>query len=192
MTHIERLCVVAALCASACGPHHVNLKAPTADAAPEERMKAYEQLAPTSVRVTRFISKYGSSESVDSLRLSDGRRVYYAEDLLPVVHPSSQAAADILEIEDHAAKARYTLLGGIAATVVGSVLMVVDLSHQRRGVPFYGGAVLGLGGVIAIPISSFFGAQASHARNSAFLNYDEGLRQRLDLCRGDEEVGPCH
>ena len=191
MPHIERLCVMAALCITACGPRHVILKAPSADAPAEERMKAYEELAPSSVRVTRFISKYGTSESVDSLRLADGRRVYYPEDLLPVVHPSSDAAGNILEIDDHARKARYTFWGGFAAIIAGSALMIVDLSNQKRGVPFYGGAALGLGGVIAIPVSSFFSAQASQARSSAFLNYDDGLRRRLDLCRNDEEVAPC-
>ncbi|MFZ5893065.1 MAG: hypothetical protein ACOY0T_18540 [Myxococcota bacterium] len=184
--------IAVALCASGCA-RHVTLKAPDSSAAPEVRMKAYEELAPDSLRVATYISKYGSSTSVDSLRLNDGRRVYHAEDLVPVIDPRSKAAADIVEMEEEASKARYTFWGGMAAVVAGSVLMIADLAgSEKRGVPFYAGAGLGIGGVIAIPISSMFGRQANEARGNAFLHYDEGLRQRLDLCRDDEEVTPCH
>ncbi|MGC4087016.1 MAG: hypothetical protein QM756_03765 [Polyangiaceae bacterium] len=190
------VCLAFALGASGC-TRHVNLNAPSANAAPEERLVAYGELHPTSLRIrTTTYSKPGfshTSSMTDSLKLADGRRVYDVTDLYPVLDPKSQAVQDIREAEQEGAKARYTFWGGFAALIGGAVLMGVDLaSSSKRGVPFYAGAGLGIGGIIAFPVSGIFGRQAADARTNAFMNYDEGLRQRLDLCRDDEGVAPCH
>jgi hypothetical protein len=195
MRTIRSSCLVLALCASSCA-RHVTLKAPTADAAPEDRLKAYEALAPSSLRIIKWVGNGSAARggtSTDSLALADGRRVYHVDDLLPVVDPKSQTVADIAAADEAGRKASYTFLGGVVAMVAGAVLMGVDLaSSSKRGVPFYAGAGLGVGGIISIPIANMFGRQAGEARTSAFLHYDEGLRQRLDLCRDEQEVTPCH
>src|SRR5262245_19311480 len=75
---------------------HVELRAPSRDASLEERERSYESLRPLSMHEThttylRNGVPVGASRSTDYLQLQNGRRVYYAEDIQPVVAETSPA-----------------------------------------------------------------------------------------------------
>lgn len=185
-----------ALALAACSPAHVHLEAPPATAEAEVRLAAYEQLKPARLRLTRVtdLRTNSSNEYADSVELNDGTRVKNIPDLLPVVHPQSRTADDIRSMQSKSSTAKWFFYGGLAALGSSLVLMVADMSSngpRNLGAPFYLGAGLGVGGIIAIPIGQYHGRQANEAGIDAVRHYDDGLLRRLDLCNEHGGVTPC-
>jgi len=178
------------------GPH-VSLSAPGADAPLDDRLAAYQKLAPERTTTVHVLNRGDSSEIgqyIESVEFHDGTKVVHVEDLAPVVAPESRTAKQIERAQSSASAGKWMMAGGIAGLFGGFALIVADLASngmQRRGVPFYLGAGIGIGGLVTIPFSIGQFGDAYQARTSALKHYDEGLRQRLDLCREGEEVGPC-
>jgi hypothetical protein len=114
--------------------------------------------------------------------------VRHADDLLPVLDDTSAAARSARRSADARTKKHGWLAVGIAATLVGTALMLVG-NHEQDDDPDAGGgkfkAGMGiaiLGGTIGV-VASFSYLHTEHAeRNAAFANYDDGLRARLSLC----------
>src|SRR5512141_694928 len=80
---LATVCAVCTACIS-----HANLAPPPVTASGAERLAAYQQLAPRG-----FGSfQNGHANDVGFLVLGDGTRVYFAEDLVPVVPPGSPTA----------------------------------------------------------------------------------------------------
>lgn len=134
----------------------------------------------------------GASREVDYLQLADGRRVYYPEDLLPVVDENS-ASAQAATRSRSARSTSYTLKGvGYGGIVLGAGIMLVPLLQEREPgeqmstTPILlGGAVMILGGVISL-VSGVYSRQASDEASTAFETYDGALRARLDLRDRDD------
>jgi hypothetical protein len=188
--------VALAFAASACSPAHVHLEAPPATAEAEVRLAAYQTLRPARLRLTRVtdLRTNSSNEYADSVELNGGARVKHIADLLPVVHPQSRTADDIRLMQSKSSTAKWFLYGGLAALGSSLVLMVADMSSngpRNLGAPFYLGAGLGIGGIIAIPIGQYHGRQANEAGIDAVKHYDDGLLRRLDLCNEHGGVTPC-
>src|SRR6186713_2681105 len=97
--------IAASCCLCACHAHH-ELTAPDSAASVAARESAYAELRPLSYHEThttymRGFVPVGVDKSVDYLQLADGRRVYYPEDLLPVV-PEGSAAAEAAKSSESA------------------------------------------------------------------------------------------
>jgi len=178
------------------GPH-VTLNAPAADAPVEDRLAAYQNLAPERMTTVHVINARNSAELGqydESIEFHDGTKVVHVEDLSPVVAPESRAAKWIEKSQSSSSKGKWLMAGGIAGLFGGFALIVADLASngiQRRGVPFYLGAGIGIGGLVTIPFSLGQFVESNAARSRALKHYDEGLRLRLDLCRDGQEVLPC-
>jgi len=176
-----------------CAPHF-TLRAPEAGAPPEARLAAYAELAPANVRIVEYTDNYQRTTYADQIELRDGRKIRHIEDLRPVVADDSRAAHDIDRAESQARTANWLYVAGIAGLIAGSVLAVRDLAvngPDHRGTPFYLGCGLGIGGVITLPIAMSFGGRSNEAGISAAKHYDDGLRRRLALCKGEQGVVPC-
>jgi hypothetical protein len=191
------LTLTLAFVASGCGGPHVILKAPEASAPPEERIAAYEKLAPRRMRVRTVTTDQGPITSryseIEYLQLGDKSRVRHVVDLLPAVEPNSPTAESIHESTSNSTTAKWLLYSGLAAIVGGFALTVNDLATNRqgRGAGFYIGAGVGVGGVLALPTSVYFSGKSSQAKQRAMRSYDNDLLQRLDLCAGEEGAVPC-
>jgi hypothetical protein len=176
-----------------CAPH-LTLQAPEAGAPAQARLAAYAELAPANVRIVEYTSNYQRATYADQIELRDGRKIRHIEDLRPVVAEDSRAARDIDRAESAARTANWLYVAALAGLIGGSVLALHDLVENgpdHRGASFYLGCGLGLGGVVTVPIAMTFGARSNEAGIAAAKHYDDGLRRRLALCKGESGVVPC-
>ena len=184
--------IVAAYWLCACHAHQ-ELVAPDSAASVAEREAAYGDLRPlsyheTHITYTRGFVPVGTEKQVDYLQLADGRRVYYPEDILPVVPEGSPAA----EAADSSHSSRTTgvtlqalgFTGMFAGLAISTVpLLLRDPEEDLNLTPVYGGlAVVGLGTILYFVGRSIYGTSHDEAA-TAFETYDSGLRQRLG-CSG--------
>lgn len=173
---------------------HVQLRAPTADASQEEREDSYESLRPVSMHETHVTYlqggvPVGAERQTDYLQLQNGTRVYYPEDLKPVVSENSPAWLAAGESQSARSTANTLLGTGIAAYVGGGTLMLVppltfdasDPNASMNMTPLYIGAGVMLAGVVCHLVSRSFRSTANDEAATAFETYDAGLRERLDL-----------
>ncbi len=171
---------------------HANLAPPPVDASGAERLAIYQQLAPRG---------FGSfqnrrSNDIGFLVLGDGTRVYFPEDLAPVVPPRSPTAIAGERHRGAWARAKHWMaVGGVAlaaAIVVPVVaLATMDDGDRRTGIVIggaAGGFVVGMGSFIAGAVDLI---DANGERASAFLTYDDALRAELRLCVTGLEVYDC-
>ncbi len=195
-------------CAS---PRHVKLEAPSDSASDQERVKAFDKMRAVSQRETHitYTNQYGgvvgASRSVDYLQLNNGERVYYAEDLVPVLHEESAArkAAQRSKDEYDAGKPYSTtgavmMYTGLGVLAVSPLLILgatdsetgdLDLTPMWIGLGV--GTVLSLAGLGVGLVGSSHMAEAARERETAFELYNEGLAQRLDVCVDDDVLVPC-
>lgn len=182
-----------ALCALAtAGCHeHVELRAPTRDAPLQEREESYESLRPVSMHEThttylRNGVAVGASRSTDYLQLENGTRVYYPEDIQPVVSETSPAWLAAGESQSARATANTVSAIGIGGMVVGGGVMLAPIfSHDPEGTinmtPIYIGGAIMIAGAICQLVSTSFRSTANDEAATAFETYDSGLRDRLNL-----------
>jgi hypothetical protein len=183
---------------SAC--FHVELGARPAPRAPiGDRIAAYQRLRPRTVdrEITVTTSKHGTSVTVEStLTLADGTTVTHADDLLPVLDPSSPAArAARASASARANKWMFEIGGGVVA--LGGLLYALG---EPGGDPYEEISDtqmrIGLGAVvvgsIGILIGQFyFRRQEEQLRRSAFFTFDESLRGSLQLCVNGMNLVDC-
>lgn len=211
--------IVLLACGFAACPAHVELQGPRAGASLEDRTKVYEQLRPLSrhesILVTTHNGAVTSASQVPSyLQLNNGARVYYPEDLLPVL-PADSVAARAAE-ESRAARHSANFFRGVGAAV-GAVALVVgvaifagapavpDLSPGWGSAEFdqhwaasraasqqrmLGGGVgiggVGLGLLVGLVGGLLHGRTAADSARTAFETFETGLRDRLGLSTLDD------
>lgn len=182
-----------AIAHAGCAPH-LTLQAPDANAPPEQRLAAYQSLAPAQVRIVHYTSDYSRATFADQIELKDGRQVRHIEDLRPVVADDSRAAREIDRATSLGRTSTWLYAAGLVGMVAGSVLAVHDLAANgpaHRGPSFYLGCGLGIGGLVTLPVALSFGGRSNEAGIAAAKHYDDGLRRRLSLCRDAQGVVPC-
>jgi len=193
---------------------HVVLNAPAKEASLEERAGAYEQLRPLShheaVLVTTQNGFVASATPLPGyLQLNSGARVYYGEDLLPVLPPDSVAAK--AAVESQKATGVRDAFTGVGATIggVGLIAMAVMLAtvptvsdlpipwteaqwdqhtrdltaatSQRTTAIGIGVAGVGLGIIVGLVGGLAEGRTITDSLRTAFETYDAGLRARLGV-----------
>lgn len=179
--------------ATALGCHeHVALNAPSSSAPIEERASAYNRLHPLSMHETHITYLHGgvpvgAARQVDYLQLADGKRVYYPEDLIPVVEPNGPTA-QAAERSESARKTSYTLKGiGAGTIVLGGVIMISPLLQSRDPgesmsmTPIWTGAAVMLAGGLLSLIGGVYSGKAHDEASTAFETYDSSLKANLGL-----------
>jgi hypothetical protein len=161
---------------------HVALSAPQPSAPVAERVQAYDQLP------------VGSYRSVDYLQLANGARVYYPDDLLPIVPPDSPTAKAV----DASVSKRHTATGlgygAIGAFVGGAALAIIPFaaSHGETKSTLLPGIGIALIGGIGLSIAAkVVGASAEDEAATAFETYHDSLVRRLNLCVRADQIGEC-
>lgn len=135
---------------------------------------------------------------IDELVLGNGESVVHADDLLPVVSPTSATARNGERARDARSSKRWSLLGALASIVVGSVL-IVDGVHTdpQTGIATVGSesdlglAVMTIGTIVGAVGYVYFSYDEGRADRAAFATYDDGLRAQLQLCVNGLQVVPC-
>jgi len=198
-----RLALLALMATSACH-EHVQLRAPDQVASLEARVESYGQLRPLSMHQTHTTYlqggvAVGSASRTDYLQLANGKRVYHAEDLLPLVPETSPTAVAAREAASKQATAN-TLIGvGITANVVGAGVMVGGIfSGMGEGnslgsaMPYIitGGVIVIAGSVMNL-VSGSYRRSANDESTTAFTTYDASLRQRLGICLLNDQIIAC-
>jgi hypothetical protein len=190
---------------SAACHEHIELRAPESSAPEPARLRAYQELAPLSYHETQvaYVSGYGfpvgTVKKTDYLQLADGRRVYYAEDILPVVPDDSPAALAANDSSSNRHLSNLLYAGGVAAIVAGAALMVAPfVTHDPASQePFnWTPALVGLGisiggGVGLLSASSIVDNNSQDQAASAFETYEPAVRKKLALCRDGDRVYAC-
>jgi hypothetical protein len=181
---------------------HQELVAPDSSASIEEREAAYEQLKPLSYHEThityvRGFVPVGTEKQVDYLQLADGRRVYYPEDILPVVPEDSSAAAAAQSSESARTTSTTLRALGVGGWVVGGVIAFVpfftprDYDEPINLTPVWAGlAVVGVGSILYL-VGGGFSSTANDEAATAFETYDTGLRERLGICSPTDRSPAC-
>jgi hypothetical protein len=182
---------------------HVQLQAPEPTAPEAERTAAYARLRPLAMHQTDYyrVGSFGQTSyagtTTDYLQLAGGERVYYPEDVLPVVPAGSPSATAAQESADTRSTGN-TVLGvgcGVMGLGVGVGFYPFFARDSGSSVDFtpvlVGIGLMLAGGVVAL-VGNVIRNSASDEAASAFLTYDDSLLQRLALCdAGGGRVAAC-
>jgi hypothetical protein len=177
------------------------LTAPPASAPVQTRVDAYNQLKGLSYHETT-VTTYGTfgggstSHSTDYMQLANGTRVYYPEDVLPVVAEDSPPAKAAEASQSKRETAHYLTLGAVAAVAAGIVLAVLPIATAKdgnvEGTPILIGLGVGLFGGAGLGIAAHFvGNSAQDEAATTYETYDTGLLQKLNLCAKDNGLADC-
>jgi hypothetical protein len=177
------------------------LSAPPASAPLQARAEAYDQLKGLSFHETT-VTTYGSlgatgtSHSTDYLQLANGTRVYYPEDLLPVVAEGSPSAKAAQASESKRETAGYLTMGSIASVVAGTVIAILPFTQASgghiNGTPILLGLGVALVGGLGFGIAAHFvGESSQDEAATAYETYDRGLLDRLNLCARENTITDC-
>ncbi|HZU83302.1 MAG TPA: hypothetical protein VE987_10315, partial [Polyangiaceae bacterium] len=193
-------CAVLTACYALTGcASHADLIAPPPSAPLRSRLAAYDELKSLSYHSTT-VTTYGSfgsstTRSTDYMQLANGTRVYYPEDILPVV-PEGSAPANAAEASkskrDLASVLALTSALSIAGGLALTVLSFTSGSSDSRGTPIAIGLGVALGGGLGFGLAArFVGASAQDEAATAYETYDHGLLERLHLCEIGNGVDDC-
>jgi len=157
-------CFATTACAS-----HVELRAPPASAPLQTRAEAYDQLKGLSYHETTITTfgtvGSGTSHSTDYLQLANGTRVYYPEDLLPIVADDSPTAKAAHASESKRETAHLLTWGSVASVAAGVVLMVLPFTQASgghiNGTPILFGLGIALIGGLGFGIASHVVAESA-------------------------------
>lgn len=182
---------LATLALGAC-VEHVQLAPAPVGAPAAARLAAYQQLAPKGFG--SYQNRHGND--LGFLVLGDGSRVYYPEDLAPVVPADSPAArAGAHHRGAWGRMIHWLKIAGVgygAAIVVPAVALATMRNDDARTEVMIGGAVggmaLGTVGFVGAALDAF---EANGDRATAFLTYDDALRAEFHLCVAGLEVYDC-
>ena len=167
---------------------HVQLAAPPANAPPEVRAAAYDDLRPIEyATVSNLKSGY---TDVAFLELNDGTKVKLPEDLLPLVPPDSPAAQSMRDARSQRHTNHLLALGGTVGLLAGIITALAGAGMGSKPVA-YGGLGVAIGGVICIPLTNREANKMNASTARAYEQYDDGLRRRLGMCEEGGRVVPC-
>lgn len=167
---------------------HIQLpKAPSRDAPFEERVEAYQKLRPV-VETSHYLDY---SYAGRSLTLGNGKIIHDAKDLLPVVGSNTQFVNYVERAKDQDKKALYFYLGALGGILVGTTMLIADVSSDSGGsiskrtaepLGWAGLSTLGLGAVSSF-IGYLFSASALKENDNALGIYEKALEERLGIKR---------
>ena len=190
--------------ATACGCYaHVPLPpAPPAAAPLAERVGYYRQFRPraTSGMAQVTFGTFGGysamQTSVDHVVLANGTVVSDPEDLLQMVGPDAPLAGSVRRATSAQSAATGVTWGGVAASVVGSILMFTSISsasYDGLGTPFWAGFGVALAGSIATGVGRWgLSPSASAAREAVYVGLDGAIRAHMALCGPADAPHDCN
>jgi hypothetical protein len=195
-----RIALLACLALTGCASH-VDLVAPPATASVQTRVEAFDKLKGISYHSTTIttVGVYGGAStghSTDYMQLANGERVYFPEDILPVVpedSPSAKAAEASRSKRDTTRTLTWLAIASVAA---GAVLAITPIATAHNG-NVDGTIVLGglglaiLGGAGFGIAAHFVGESAEDEAATAYETYDAGLAQKLNLCGREGQLNDC-
>lgn len=175
----------------ACGHPHYSLSLPPPTASPLERLQAFYRLRASAVG-TVTTCRGSSCSSNQYLVLADGREIWHADDLLPLVPPDSQAARDHREYKRVKANQRLWVYGMFVGIAAGIAMIHYGFEDDEptdlmwTGVGVTAASVLIGGGGAYIT-----GLQGVGAKLRMFEHYDDGLAAQLNICASGMAIVPC-
>jgi hypothetical protein len=179
---------------------HVDLQAPPASAPVQTRLDAYEKLESLSYHQSTIttIGRFGSSttHSTDYMQLANGTRVYYPEDVLPVVPEDSPTAVAAQASQSKRDTARILTLASIVSAVAGVALIVLPFTQSSAGhvsaTPIFIGLGVGILGGSGFGFAAHaVGESSQDEAATAYETYDSSLLQRLGLCASGSGATGC-
>lgn len=186
---------------SACAAN-VRLPPPPAVTAPlSDRYAHYQRHRARNVQVTTVTALYRdgvvrTSSAIDAISLENGATIERAEDLLPLVPPTSRAAErmrDAASYRAHTARAGWTSVG--MAGVATGLLVLGGLRPSPVGdanTPMLiTGVGFALGAVISGVVAALLWSSHERARVDSFNLYDSAYREQLNLCENDQGIFDC-
>jgi hypothetical protein len=174
----------------------ISLTLPAPEASFEERLSAYERLAPKRVGVIVVTSSNGGSSRTPYVTLQNDQSFYNPSDLLDVIATDTPMSRLVAERDGAWKMRRFFLRSGIAAVGAGLLLVgVADLSESDAALAagvLASGVLTIAGGSLAV-VSYTWRMKASTANERALLTYEFSLRKTLGVCYDDlkEAVYDC-
>lgn len=200
---VPRIALALSLTAAFGCSAHVPLPLAPPPAAPlAERVQYYNQYRPQATAgMARFtFGTFGGysalQTSVDHVVLANGTVVSDPEDLLQTVGPDSPLVGSVRRASNAQAVASGLTWGGVAASVVGSILMLTSISsasYDGFGTPFWAGFGIALGGSIATGVGRWaLGPSAAAAREAVYVGLDGAIRAHMSLCGTGDALRECN
>jgi len=172
---------------------HVDLHAPPPSLTADERVAWFQSFAAADeITTTRTCRKCFPTVEKE-LRLHNGTRIHAAEDLAPLVEPSSPTA-------QHARASMRARENGehwreLAAAVFGAALITaVATDHVDPFVDRTSAAIWGPAAVVALfaTVAAYDDdKEATREAGRAFGTFTQDLASRLDVCVRGLQVAPC-
>jgi hypothetical protein len=139
----------------------------------------------------------GTTRSTDYMQLANGGRVYYPEDLLPVVPDDSPPAKAAHASRSKRDTAGMLTLGSVLSVAAGAVLVILPLTQSSQGhvngTPILFGLGLAVFGGAGFGIASHFVSEsAQDEAATAYETYDRSLLDRLNLCAQGDALADCN
>jgi hypothetical protein len=163
---------------------HAHLKfepLPSREAPAAERISAYKKYRPAAIFLADQPYIYSQTQS-NLLLLQNGARVYFSEDLIPIVGPESNWATVARKEVLLRNWANGTTLGSLGLFLVGSGIGFAGLSnHPAPGSMLISGFIVGALGVLGLLAAFILDNAADQEKRSAFALYDSALSERLGV-----------
>jgi hypothetical protein len=175
----------------ACGHPHYSLSVPPPTASPIERLQAFNRLRSDAVGVMTACSNRSGCRSTPYLVLVDGREVWHAEDLLPVVAPDSEAARDHRDYKRAKAHQLFWTLGLFAGAAAGIAMIHYGWADEPTNLMWTGVGVTAASVLIGGGGAYITGLHAIGAEIRMFQHYDDGLAAQLNICTSGIAIVPC-
>jgi hypothetical protein len=176
-------------CALFRGPQNpVSLTLPPPGASYEERLAAYNKLAPKQAGVIVVTYSNGGSSRTPYVTLQDNLNYFNPTTLLKVLSEDTPTAKLVAERDTAWQKRRVFFLSGLAALGAGTLLLGSAELAQNDSVAvasLLGSGVLSVGGVASILVGTTWRFKGSTANERALLTYDFSLRKTLGVCYDD-------
>jgi hypothetical protein len=181
---------------------HVTLSAPPPTAPQSVRLAAFEKLRSLSYHTTEMtvyesgVVPIANVRKTDYMQLVNGTRVYFPEDVLPLVAADSPTAVAAQASVSKRNTAVYLGLAAAASLVAGLAMVVSSMGPtnelgETNRTPLFLGLGICLGGGLGFGFASqaVSGSAADEAA-TAFETYNGNLAQHLRLQRQPEVERP--
>lgn len=167
-----------------------KLQVPPANAPIEDRVQAYSELRPVSLKSTTYVQAgaitIGRQEPDKYvLKLANGRRIRRATQLIPLVYKDSQTAKEAQEAGKMHRKYQYSVAGGALGFLGGAGLLAAGLGlgvRQENRAMVGAGIGVSLVSLLAAGIAAiYFRKRTVEHSYSAYRTYDRDLKRRLRI-----------
>jgi len=180
---------------------HVMLSAPPPTAPEPARVEAYKKLHALSHRETQVTyynqlgMAFGGAHYTDYMQLADGTRVYYPEDVIPLVGEDSVTGKAADSSRSKRSLAGYLGLAAAATIIAGAAIAFSSFGSDDGNGPDKTKLFVGAGIAVGGGLGFSFGSQAvaSSAQDeaaTAYETYNDNLSRRLRLQREPEVEKP--